>query len=246
MPAVPVVKIKWEGRQVRLIGFGPRKYQLFRLARVGVQSIKSRVSQGIGSDDTAMPPLKSSRRMRWSKKQQRYVEYGTADSSTFGYARRKRDMGLKPIRDLFGPGVGWTGSGSSRKQRTGSSHMMDALRVTSASDTRATIDISTADARMKARANEQRAPWFGFSGRDTRNMLIESRRIWGENIEAFQAQFRGVGARANNEVPVWMDPLGISGRSGLVRPGFHPTYAGMMAEKLSAKYGRTYTRRRAA
>jgi hypothetical protein len=224
----PVIRIKYQGRRVLLIGTGPRKYQLFQLAQVGVRSIKARVAQGIGSDDTPMPPLKSRRRMRWSKSRQQWVEYGVADSSRFGYAARKRRAGLRPMRDLTGPG-------------TDGGHMLDALRVTSASETRATIDISTRSGRLKARANEQRAPWFGFSGRDVRTMMETARKIWGQNVAAFQAQFRGVGTRANNEVPVWMDPLGISGRAGLVS-NFRPTLAGRMADKLAGKYGRQYGR----
>jgi hypothetical protein len=229
----PVVRIKYQGRRVRLIGTGPRKYQLFQLAQVGVRAIKARVAQGVGSDDTAMPPLKSARRMRWSKSQNRYVEYGAADSSRFGYAARKRRAGLKPVRDLVGPGED-------------GGHMLDALRVTSASETRATIDISTRMGRVKARANEQRAPWFGFSGKDVRTMMEAARKIWGQSVAAFQAQFRGAGAAANAQVPIWLDPLGISGRAGLVS-NFRPTLAGRMADRLGQKYGRQYNvRRRAA
>jgi hypothetical protein len=228
----PVIRIKYQGRRVRLIGHGPRKYQLFQLAQVGVRSIKARVAQGIGSSDTAMPALKSSRRMRWSKSQNRYVEYGAADSSSFGYAARKRRAGLKPMRDLVGPGED-------------GGHMLDALRVTSASETKATIDISTRMGRVKARANEQRAPWFGFSGKDVRTMMEAARKIWGQNISAFQANFRGAGGAANAQVPIWMDPLGISGRAGLVS-NFRPTVAGRMADRLSSHYGRSYNMRRAA
>lgn len=228
MPAAPVIRIKYQGRRVRLIGFGPRKYQLFALAQAGVRSIKARVSQGIGSSDAPMPPLKGKQRSRYSEKQQRWVTFGPAE---YGWPREKRKAGLNPIRDLTGTGAD-------------GGHMLDALRVTSASDTRATIDISTRKGRLKARSNEQRAPWFGFSGRDVRSMMEAARKIWGQNVEAFGAQFRGVNARANAEVPIWMDPLGISSRIG--QRSSNPSVAGRIADKLSRHYGRNYSPRRAA
>lgn len=237
-----VTTIKWNGRRVRLMGFGVRKYQLFRLGNIGVESIKERLSRGVGSNDQQMPPLKFTRRKRYSKKQQKWVEYGAADS---GYPREKAKAGLSGIRDLYGLGVGWTGSGSRRRQRKGSSHMLDALRVVSASETQARIDISTADARIKARANEQRSPWFGFSGRDVRNLLMASREIFGEVISELRTNFAGAGRAANAAVPVWMDPLGIASRAGMVR-NFRPTLAGQMADRLSRRYGRSYNLGRAA
>ena len=238
----PVTTVKYNGRKVRLIGFGVRKYQLFRLGNVGVASIRERLSRGVGSNDQQMPPLAVRRRRRWSKKQEKWVEYGDAN---VGYARDKRRAGLSGIRDLYGMGVGWTGSGRKQRQRKGKSHMLDALRVVSASETQARIDISTADARIKARANEQRSPWFGFSGRDVRNLLVASREIFGEVVSELRTNFAGAGRAANAAVPVWMDPLGISSRAGMVR-NFRPTLAGQMADRLSSRYGRNYNIRRAA
>lgn len=228
MPAAPVIRIKYQGRRVRLIGFGPRKYQLFALAQAGVRSIKARVAQGIGSSDVSMPPLKGKQRSRYSEKQKRWIPFGPPE---YGWPREKKKAGLNPIRDLTGKG-------------DDGGHMLDALRVTSASDTRATIDISTRKGRLKARANEQRTPWFGFSGKDTRNMLEAARKIWGQNIAEFRANFAGVGARANAEVPIWMDPLSISSRIG--QRSSNPSVAGRIADKLSRHYGRSYGTRRAA
>jgi len=225
----PVFKVAWEGRKIRMYMPGPRSYQMAALAQVGVNSIKARVAQGVGSSDTAMPPLKVRRRRRWSKSRQAWVEYGAIDA---GYPRIKRRAGLKPIRDLYGMGVGWTGKDPKGKLRKGSSHMIDALRVTSASPTQARIDITTGDARTKARANEKLAPWYGFSGKDVRAMLEASRKIWGSNVAAFTAGFRGAGRAANSQVPVWMDPLGVGARAS------QPTIAGQMADRIQTLFGR--------
>lgn len=237
----PIIKVKYQGRRVRLIGFGPRKYQLFRLAQIGVASIKARVSRGVGSNDQQMPPVSNKRERqfkRFSKRQNRWVTFGRELPS---YADTKGSN----IRNLYGPGIGWTGSGKKRRLRKTESHMLDELRVTSASSTRATIDISKADARIKARANEQRAPWFGFSGRDVRNLTVASGQIFGEMVSELRTNFAGVGRAANNEVPRWMDPLGISSRAGMVS-NFRPSLAGQMAAKLESRYGRRYNLKRAA
>ncbi len=226
-------KVAWRGKTIRMYMPSPRAYQMAELGQVGVDSIKARVSGGIGSNDSAMPPLKATRRARWSTKQQKWVEYGEAKSY---YAERKRRAGLNPIRDLYGLGVGWTGrSLKYGRVRKAASHMLDALRVTSASPQQARIDITTRDARIKARANEQRAPWFGFSGRDVRNLHAAAQQIWGHNIAEFRVRMSGGGS------PVWMDPLGISSRAGIVS-NFRPTLAARESARLSARYGRNYGR----
>lgn len=225
-------KVQFGGKTIRMYMPSPRAWQMAELGQEGVNSILTRVAQGIGSDDAAMPPLKATRRARWSTKQQKWVEYGQAKSY---YAERKQRAGLRPIRDLYGMGVGWTGKSLKRgRVRGGTSHMLDALRVTSASPTQARIDITTRDARTKARANEQRAPWFGFSGRDVRNLHAAAQRIWKENIADFRVRMSGGGS-------VWMDPLGISSRAGMVS-NFRPTLAARESARLSARYGRNYGR----
>ena len=225
-------KVTWQGKQIRMYMPSPRAWQMAELGQAGVDSIRARVAQGVGSNDSAMPALKATRRARWSTKQQRWVEYGQAKSY---YAEKKQQAGLNPIRDLYGMGVGWTGRSLKRgRVRSGSSHMLDAMRVTSVSPQQARIDITTRDARMKARANEQRAPWFGFSGRDVRNLHAASQKIWGQNVGEFRVRMAGGGSS-----PVWMDPLGISSRQGTVANP-RPTLAGQISSRLSARYGRSY------
>lgn len=233
----PAFKVAWQGKTIRMFMPGPRAYQMAELGQVGVSSIRARVLRGIGSSDTAMPPLKATRRARYSKKQQKWVEYGQARSY---YAIRKQRAGLNPIRDLYGMGVGWTGRNMKQGRiRKGASHMIDAMRVTSASPQQARIDITTRDARMKARANEQRAPWFGFSGRDVRNLHAGAQRIWGQNINEFRVRMAGGGS------PVWMDPMGISSRQGMVANS-RSTLASQISGRLSSRYGRSYGLRDAA
>lgn len=225
-------KVAWQGKTIRMFMPSPRAYQMAELGQVGVNSIRARVAQGVGSNDGTMPPLKATRATRWSTKQQKWVEYGAARSY---YARRKQRAGLNPIRDLYGLGVGWTGRNVKQgRVRKGASHMLDAMRVTSASPQEARIDVTTRDARMKARANEQRAPWFGFSGRDVRNLHTAAQKIWGQNVGEFRVRMAGGGSS-----PVWMDPLGISSRQGMVANP-RATLAGQISSRLSARYGRSY------
>ncbi len=220
----PAIKVTWEGKRVRMFMPGPRAYQMAALAQVGVNSIKARLAKGIGSDDTPMPPLKNKKGKAYGKMWKgRWIEFGP---ETPGYA----DMKGTTLRTLRGAGVGWTGAGAKRKRRKSETHMLDDLRVTSASPTQARIDITKQDSRIKARRNEQRAPWFGFSGRDVRNMLEAARKIWGTNIAAFTAGFRGAGRGANG--PIWMDPLGMGARAP------QATIAGQMADHIQQTFGR--------
>jgi len=195
-----VTKTTYNGRPVRLHGIvGLRTYQMLDLGWAGVNSIKDRVSRGVGSSDAAMPPLKAKPRKRYDAKQKKCVEFG--ESARSGYKARKVLMGLKPIRDLAGPGVGWTGKGQKRRERRGPHHMLDDLRVTSASATEARIDITKEDSRMKARANEQRAPWYGFSGKDLRNILELAQKMFDGNVSELEAQFHGPARGGVTQMP---------------------------------------------
>jgi hypothetical protein len=90
-----------------------------------------------------MPPLKS---RTWAKVQaDGTIKTGNRPS----YANFKIRVGLKPIRDLRGPGAG--------------GHMLDAIRINYLDDKRAGFSITTEPSRTKAKANEKRAPWWGWS-----------------------------------------------------------------------------------
>jgi hypothetical protein len=190
---VIVTRVKHNGRRVRLAGFGPQKYQMFALAQAGVKSIKARVMGGIGSDDAPMKPLKVMQKgSRFSKSQGKVVEFDYGNA----YAAAKRRAGLKPIRDLVGFG------------RDG--HMLDDFRVTYADPRLAKADITRAPSRVKARGNEARSPWWGFSGRDVRNLVEASKKIFGEVLDGIRLGLQA----GNRRAPIWMDPVGIGLNAG--------------------------------
>ena len=58
------VRIKFQGRKVRIKGFGIRPLQMLRLGGIGLASVKERVARGLNIDDQAMPPLKRSYAVR--------------------------------------------------------------------------------------------------------------------------------------------------------------------------------------
>lgn len=156
--------------------------QMMELGLHWIALRRERVSKGIGSDGLPMPALKQpKRKRRWSIKQKKLVEYGTQD---IGYPAFKRRVGLRPIRDLYGPG----GLVLQRDKKTGAKkrylrsgneltrmaaaghkgHMLDDIRVNYVDDTKCTIDISTRASRVKARANEERAPWWASPASEIR------------------------------------------------------------------------------
>lgn len=186
------------GSRVKLSGFGPRKYQMLKLGQAAVEIINRRLDAGVGSDDAPMKPLSKS------------------------YKKFKERIGLRGVRDL-------TGSGQAMASRTilnargvkvkkwarvsgrGSMHMLSDLRVTAADDRSCRIDISTQLSRIKARVNEQRAPWFGLSGRDVTALTKVAYQIFGGNIEGIKLAFSGVARPMNEQMPIWMDPLRLRG-----------------------------------
>lgn len=194
--------------------------QMMELALYGIQLMLERTAKGIGSDDATMPPLKSARRKRWSKSQQRWVEYGLA-TPEHGYAGDKRKLGLKPMRDLRGPGGAVTvRTKMSAKARaklaarglripTGSTktlapgHMLDDVRVNYVDDTRATIDISTRASRIKARANEDKARWWGWSPSDMRKLMARAAQMFPMGVAEKLFSMGLIGANAMSGSVGW-------------------------------------------
>lgn len=163
-----VTKIKYNGSKVRLYGFGPEKYQMFKLGQFALATVKARVAAGKGSDDAPMPPLKKR------------------------YAIQKSKAGAGNKRDL---------------RLTGA--MLDNFSVRSASATEVRLDITSRTGRQKARTNERRAPWFGFSTADTKAIYGMAQRMFKGMVVDFAAKVRGVRAR-----PQWLDPLGLMSDAG--------------------------------
>lgn len=106
------------------------------------------------------------------------------------YRGRKSRGGGAPFRNLFGPGI--------------KGHMLDALRCTYADDRIARVDISTQMGRVKARANEQRAPWFGLSPADQLKLSDEFRKIFGFSSAV------AVGRQMAGAPTPWMNPRGFN------------------------------------
>jgi hypothetical protein len=200
---------KFHGSKITLAGYGFRKYQMARLGQIAVAALKARVARGVGSDDAPMGALAER------------------------YRRQKQQYGLNPIRDLRGPGQTTYmkrtyGSGGRRYVMTasgarsftmsratirfrsegGGAHMLDNFTVRYADENAVRMDITAQWARDRARSNERRSPWFGFSPNDVRVILVAARQMFHMNITDFAAKFRGVSGSA-----VWMDPFGLTGQT---------------------------------
>lgn len=82
-----------------------------------------------------------------------------------GYAIRKNKSGLGNRRNLYGKGnVG--------------GHMLDAMRINYVSDTRVQYSITDRANRDKARGNERKAPWWGWSPASMRSMVDRASEIF--------------------------------------------------------------------
>lgn len=145
-----VTRVKIDGGKVKLVGDGPGKYAWFRLGQFAIATMRNRVSGGIGSGDAPMPPL--------SGRTAAVTRDGKFVRRQAGYREQKQRAGLRPIRDLYGRG-------------SQGGHLLDNFRVREAGPTYVRMDITSRWGRIKARANEKRAPWFGVSDGDARKIL---------------------------------------------------------------------------
>lgn len=161
-------RIKYNGGKVKLVGEGPDKYTWFQLGQFAIRTIRDRVARGVGSDDSQMPAL--------SGRGSAVTRDGKFVRQRPGYREQKQRAGGKPIRDLYGKG-------------NQGGHMLDNLRVREATPTSVRMDITSRWGRIKARANDKRSPWFGFSPRDQRIVLERM-------IDVFRRKNRVVNAGA--------------------------------------------------
>lgn len=164
------VKVKYNGKKVKLVGDGPGKYAWFQAGQQAIRTIRDRVARAQGSDDSPMPAL--------SGRGSAVTRDGKFLRQRPGYREQKQRSGGKGIRDLYGTG----------KQ---GGHMLDALRVTEAGPSYVKMSITTRWGRIKARANEQRAPWFGFSTKDGRKVLGDLIEMHRDTVIAVAAKVRG-------------------------------------------------------
>jgi len=166
--------------------------EMGRLGAAAIASIQARVSRGIGSQDQPMPPL------------------------TPRYRAWKTKIGGSGLRDLRGPGaltykVQRKGKTAVRHiGKAASSHMLDNITVREATESRVRIDITDTFSRIKARANERRAPWFGLSPSDIRNVYAAARQIFGPTLINVGGALRGARGGVLGSSAIWMDPLGIA------------------------------------
>lgn len=157
--------------------------QLRELMEYGIALQKAQCASGLGSDGTPMPPLKNqSGKVIFLQRNNGHAQFGL----TPGYASQKARLGLVPMRDLYGPGK--------------DGHMLDGIRVTYIDDKQCIISISTTSARTKARANEQRAPWWGWSPASVELLTAKAAEIFGTGTAEYLVSMGLIAANqlANN------------------------------------------------
>ena len=173
------------GRKITVFGqLGFDVRQMLQLGNYGVSLIRDRVSRGIGSNDQTMPPLKQSKARRYSISQKKLVEYGDLLPR---YAKYKQRVGAKPIRDL---------------KLTG--EMLGNIAVRSVSANQARIDISSNIQRIKARRNERRSPWWGWSPKDLAKLAFAARETFRTNLSFSVGSGRSNAAFGSSSI--WMRP----------------------------------------
>ncbi len=93
-------------------------------------------------------------------------------------------FGRKTLRNLYGPGK--------------NGHMLDDIRVNYVDEKKATITISKKTSRDKARGNERRAPWWGWSPASMAKLRQRSAELFGTGVaeRLFELGLIGVSALA--------------------------------------------------
>jgi len=169
--AVATVKIVFEGKKIRIArdAEGFRVNQMLEIGSFANKTVKARTRSGVGSDDAPFPPL--------STKTSAVRINGKFVRQRKGYAQWKSAHGLAPIRDMWGIGKG--------------GHMLDNSTVRFASDSNVKIAFTSRTGRIKALANEQRTPFYSFSGQDTKKIVEFATKLWQGNVKQVFAQFTG-------------------------------------------------------
>lgn len=163
---MPVIKIttKKDGRQVawfrdaagNRVGTTPganwlKAAHMRELGEYAMQLQLEQAAAGLGSDGQPMPPLHS-----YGPTRGRFVRRG--------YPQQKLNFGGRPIRDLRGPGIG--------------GHMLDQIRINFLDDHKVSYSITTVQGRIKAKANQQRAPWWGLSPANIERLAKRTRAVY--------------------------------------------------------------------
>jgi hypothetical protein len=177
-------KITLRGRGNLAPGFEARDHA--RLGQTGLESVRKRVSLGIGANDTPMPALAGDRVARISYRDKTGA-LRTYERRIRSYRTAKAQAGGKPIRDL-----------RSAAKHTRGQHMMDNLSVRWASENQVVIALTTKLARAKALANQKRALWLAWSRRDIAVIMKRAEELFHHQVTQTAAVLHRGGARRRN------------------------------------------------
>lgn len=154
-----------------------RAEQIKQLANYGIVLQIEQARAGLGSSGAPMPPLRGGSRAVFVASVN-----GRRQFTRKTYADWKAAHGLQPVRDLYGPGK--------------SGHMLDDIRVNYLDDRKATIAITNKVSRDKARGNEKRAPWWGWSPASMGKMRQLSGELFGAGVAERLVDLGLIGASA--------------------------------------------------
>lgn len=115
------------------------------------------------------------------------------------------DAPMKPLKKGYAIQKTKSGKGN-RRNLSFTGDMLRNFTIRSISATQVRMDITSPKQRIKARANEQKSPWFGWSPRDLAQLTVAGRQLFRDNIASI-----GIGAGAAARRPfasgaIWMNP----------------------------------------
>lgn len=142
-----------------------RQNQMDRLGRFALATVRARAEKGIGSDDSPMPPL--------SGKTSPVLVHEKFARQRIGYAGWKMAHGLRGVRDLVGTGKA-------------GGHMWDGVSVRLATDSLVRMAFTTRSSRVKALANEKRAPFFSFSPADEQKIVQYAAQLFKTAVQSIR------------------------------------------------------------
>jgi len=143
--------------------------QLEALANLYIELQQEQLDAGIGSSGAPMPPLSGRSVAIFDRSGGKPV---FVKRLYRGYQGEKVNQGLKPIRDLYGTGKD-------------GGHMRDDIRINYLDDRMAKISITRAKSRVKALANEKRAPWWGLTPANARKFAQAQADVFGGAMEDY-------------------------------------------------------------
>lgn len=154
-----------------------RMEQMRDLGDYGIQLQLQQVAAGSGSDGQPMRSLRPK------------------------YAAWKAKIGLKPVRDLRGPGGRVLITNKKRRTSKSSApgHMLEAIRQNYLSDKEVRLGITTQKDRIKASANEAKSPWWGWNPASVRKLADRMASVFQTGTAEYLMTMGLIGANALNE-----------------------------------------------